>query len=112
MTNIKIHKIISGISLILCFCLLVPSAVKFLHIFENHQHETCLGEHTTHLHKIDKECEFYKFKINQPFTFSNEIYSVLNEEVTSQKYFFGYNYTNSHQPLYYSLRAPPVNVII
>ena len=60
MNSNKLYKIFSGISLILSFVLLVPSAVKFLHIFENHQHETCLGEHTTHLHKVDKDCEFYK----------------------------------------------------
>lgn len=111
MNNNKTYKLLAGIAMILCFVLLVPSAVKFLHIFENHQHETCLGEHTTHLHKIDKDCEFYKFKVNQPFTFSNTNYTEVKKDLKTQKIFFNYNFSNSHQPLYFSLRAPPNNCV-
>ena len=111
MNSIKAHKIISGIALVLCFSLLVPSAIKFLHIFENHQHEVCSGEHTTHFHSIDQDCEFYKFKINNPFTFFNENFTHSTEEVSQKKYFFWYSFTSTHQPLYFSLRAPPVNIV-
>jgi len=92
---------------ILSVALLAPYAVKLAHVFENHKHEICIDYQKTHFHEFDVDCEFYKFKINNPFTITfndiefNEIkeLNALNFEIYSFKYY--------HQQLSFSLRAPP-----
>lgn len=102
------HKVITMISLILVIFLLVPSGVKLAHVFENHEHEVCIDNSTTHLHKIDIDCEFYKFNISNSLiipTFYYKLNSLVRnlKQINSRLYNFEYN----HQPLYFSLRAPP-----
>ena len=65
--------------LIVCF-VLTPSAVKLSHAFShsNHTHDICLGEKQTHLHALDFDCEFYKFKISNPLIVSLQEYIIVN----------------------------------
>jgi len=60
---IKNHIVLNVFAAILTISIVIPSAVKFAHAFENHQHEVCTNFSTTHLHQLDIDCEFYKFKI-------------------------------------------------
>ena len=108
----RFHKILVTLSFILVVSLLVPSAVKLEHVFENHKHEVCLNKSTTHLHAIDLDCEFYKFNVSNPLLIPNIDYGIPNlaffyTHETSRLYNFKYN----HQHLYFSLRAPPSLVI-
>ena len=87
MQNFKQQVIFKGATLILVLALLTPSVVKAMHVFNNHQHEICYGENQKHLHKSDLDCEFYKFKISNPYVFSAFAYSILfkknNQRITS-----------------------------
>lgn len=54
-------------AIVLLLAVLMPSAVKFTHIFENHKHEVCTDYSTKHMHEINLECEFFKFKLNTQY---------------------------------------------
>ncbi|PIB32607.1 hypothetical protein BFP78_09030 [Gaetbulibacter sp. 5U11] len=93
--------------MVLLLAVMLPSAVKFTHVFENHKHEVCLDNITSHMHKTDVECEFYKFKLNTQFYPFFEITLIDIEDnflkITNTLYNFNYN----HQQLSFSLRGPP-----
>ncbi|MEY8849102.1 hypothetical protein AB9K26_09810 [Psychroserpens sp. XS_ASV72] len=90
-------------------CLLLPLAVKFSHLFSHHDHEVCLGENQSHLHEIDMDCEFFKFKINHQTTFASFDFQPI-EFTDHQKTFDAeYVFLSSFQQLHFSLRGPPFN---
>ncbi len=105
--NTYISFTIKATALLLVFILLTPSAVKFTHAFNHHEHDVCEGKSDTHFHTVDVECDFYKFKLNT--TYYNEVADVQQEELLisrlteTEHYFFLYN----HQQLTSYLRGPP-----
>jgi len=101
------HKAFNFIAILLIVSLLLPAAVKFTHAFSHHKHEVCLGQSTTHLHKYDVDCNFYKFQLNKNFKLDvfNIDFFILKEntlKITSEYRFLSY-----FQPLHFSLRGPP-----
>ena len=107
MNNLKQHIVYRVLALLLIVAITIPSVVKLAHIFENHKHQVCTGESTTHIHSIDVSCEFYKFKLNNAFSFtfnSLELFSVENNHsiIVSK-----YNFISDYQRLPFSLRGPP-----
>lgn len=107
MDFLRRHILIKGLSLLLIWTLLLPSGIKFLHIFEQHQHEVCLGEADVHFHTLDVECEFYKFKLNIPFTIpENNSLAVLYLEI-KEAMSTDYSFLSEYQTLHFSLRGPP-----
>lgn len=112
MNFLRQHIVFKSLTLILVLTFLLPSAVKFMHIFETHQHEICLGEADTHIHTLDVDCQFYKFKLNIPFTLPENIatlvlYPEINDFITSE-----YSFLSQYQTLHFSLRGPPsINLI-
>jgi len=105
--NFRTHNLAKFSGLVLVLCLLFPSFVKFSHIFEHHQHEVCLGEHTTHLHKVDTDCDFYKFKLNNAFTFTTAHFEFAEQTIEAKKIESQYNFISAFQRLHFSLRGPP-----
>lgn len=112
MRFLRQHIIFKGLTLILVVTFLLPSVVKFMHIFENHQHEVCYGESDAHFHTLDVDCEFYKFKINTPFTIpenvaSLTVYPEVNIFNTKE-----YSFLSEYQSLHFTRRGPPmINLI-
>ena len=107
MNFLRQHIVFKGLTLILVLTFLLPSAVKFMHIFETHRHEVCLGETDTHIHTLDVDCQFYKFKLNIPFTIPENItdfvmYPEINDLTASY-----YSFLSPYQTLHFSLRGPP-----
>lgn len=94
-------------SLLLFIALMLPTAVKFIHIFEGHEHFTCT-ESKTHLHKTVSKCEICSFHLA---TFKYDIVEypdLLVQEVPleniitfSELQLHSFNITNTQ------LRAPP-----
>ncbi len=107
MNHIKEHIVFKALTLSLVLTLLVPSALKFIHIFEHHEHDVCLGEKTTHLHKIDLECEFHKFQLNKNFTFNFSYLELFSEKTESLQISSQYVFLSKYQRLHFSLRGPP-----
>ncbi len=86
---------------------MLPTLVKFSHIFAHHEHEICLGKNQSHLHEIDTDCEFYKFSLGNSFYIKTNDFK-LNFIVPSQVLNTEYHtYLKSHQQLSIYLRGPP-----
>lgn len=111
MNNLKQHIIFKTITLLLSVSLLIPTAYKFAHIFENHHHDICKGESATHLHEINADCDFYKFKLNNTQFYeapkSIEIPTIVTFVLLNHA---TYNFLYNHQSLSFSLRGPPALV--
>ena len=74
---LKEHKFFKILSFVLAWSILIPTAVKFTHAFNHYKHEVCLGEKTSHLHKLDLDCKFYDFKLTKNYLlghFSFDVY--------------------------------------
>jgi hypothetical protein len=105
--NLKQHIGFKIATLTLVFVLLVPTAIKFIHIFNHHKHEICNGEYQTHLHTSDLDCSFQKFKLTTAFTIPELSFELINPkhyyEVTISQYLS----LSDFQPLHFLLRGPP-----
>lgn len=110
MQIIKEHIIFRVLTVMLALTLFVPSAVKFAHIFEHHTHKICLGGDNTHIHKIDLDCEFNKFNLNNHFLTSINYEGLLETSYFQKAYPLTYKFLNNHRQLSFSLRGPPVLV--
>lgn len=112
MSFLRQHILFKGFTLIIVLTLILPSAVKFMHVFENHQHEVCYGEAEAHFHTLDIDCEFYNFKNNIPFTLPKNTPSsiaYLDIKCTITTY---YSFLSDYQRLHFTLRGPPaINLI-
>ena len=107
MQNVKRHIAFKILSILLLVSILTPSVVKLTHVFENHKHEVCLDAQTTHFHTLDLECEFYKFKVNNTFTFSAFNIEIVATKKAQKPIASQYSFTSYYQPLAFSLRGPP-----
>lgn len=91
----------------LVMTLMVPSAVKFSHIFSHHQHEICDGEPQTHLHNADLDCSSYNFKLTAPFTIPTFEFEFISAVDNHQNHADVYSFLSDFQQLHFSLRGPP-----
>lgn len=88
--------------------LLLPSGFKWMHIFEEHKHEICLGEPQTHIHTLDVDCEFYKYQVNLPFTIPHNTVELAHRTLIVKKRIkVVYDFLSDFQQLHFSLRGPP-----
>ncbi|GAA3589174.1 hypothetical protein GCM10022396_03080 [Flavivirga amylovorans] len=110
MYQIKQHTVFKIITFLLVVTLLVPTVVKFAHVFSHHEHEVCLGEAKTHLHEIDLDCEFYKFKLSNQYLHLFEYDDIINISSYFKIPILIYKFLNNHRQLSFSLRGPPVLV--
>ncbi|MCK7591073.1 hypothetical protein M0G43_10850 [Subsaxibacter sp. CAU 1640] len=96
-------------TLVLVLTLLVPTGVKFSHVFthQHHHHEVCKGEPETHLHNADFDCSFYKFKLSSPFTIPVLQAELVMVEINTLKTEAPYAFLSEFQQLHFSLRGPP-----
>ncbi|WP_341214874.1 hypothetical protein [uncultured Wocania sp.] len=107
MQHVKQHIVFKGITLFIAVVFLVPSVIKFAHVFSHHTHKVCKGYDTTHIHKVDIECDFYKFKLNNNFTYSFFNIDLFLEKNEPQQIASQYYFLSKYQRLQTSLRGPP-----
>lgn len=101
------HIAYKAFIIVLIIALLVPSFVKFAHIFENHKHEVCENPQKSHYHEFDVDCEFYKFKLNPQTTTIFDDFVTLDIEENYKLITSLYHFINDYQRLSFSLRGPP-----
>lgn len=83
-----------------------------MHLFEKHQHEVCYGETDSHFHTLDIDCEFYKFKLNIPFTIPEKVDVIIAYTEILNVSTKDYSFLSTYQRLHFSLRGPPaINLI-
>ena len=103
----KGHLAFNILTILLVVMLLVPSAVKLAHVFEHHQHEVCQDENSTHIHKVDLDCDFQKFQINTNFNQLQTVFELFQVKKYSKKILSQYYFLSKYQRLHFSLRGPP-----
>lgn len=102
------HSIFKFVTILLIVTILIPSIVKLGHVFENHKHDICTDNLSqTHLHTLDLECEFYKFKVNNPFVFQKPTLHLIPVENNHKVYTSQYQFISEYQRLSFALRGPP-----
>ena len=107
MNNIKEHIAFKAITFFLAILLLVPSAVKFTHIFSHHKHDICKGEKATHLHEINTDCDYYKFKLINSYTLTFYHVELFSPKEKLLKIDSQYQFLSEFQRLQTALRGPP-----
>lgn len=107
MKTIKEHIIFKIVTLTLVATLLVPTALKFAHIFTHHKHDICLGEKSTHLHELNIDCDFYKFKLSNNFTLAFFNFNLFTPKEKPLKIVSQYQFLSDYQRLQTALRGPP-----
>ncbi|MGS2726091.1 hypothetical protein ACU8DI_05740 [Psychroserpens sp. BH13MA-6] len=105
----KQHISLKVAFVILALTLLLPSVVKFSHVFSHHDHVVCLEKNQTHFHNLDLDCEFYKFKLQQQTTFPPVNYELSLAENNHKDLNPYYAFLSDYQSLHFSLRGPPYN---
>lgn len=107
MNVVRTHILGKTAAIVLVFALILPISVKFLHIFENHLHEVCLSKDAKHIHQLEKDCEFYKFKLNNHFSFNQVDYQIMDIPEVSLQITSEYQFLSEYQKLHFALRGPP-----
>ncbi|MGB5419119.1 hypothetical protein [Algibacter sp.] len=107
MKIVKEHIVFRLLTVLLVITLLVPAGVKLAHVFEHHKHEVCTGGDTTHIHKVDLDCEFQKFQLNKHFSVSNITFEVFQLNENLKSIISQYHFLSAYQRLHFSLRGPP-----
>lgn len=101
------HILNTCIAVLLLIAVVLPTAVKFAHIFEDHKHEVCTNLTDTHYHEVEIDCEIYKFKLSTVFSFETYASELIvidnNHSITGSQYQF----VSEFQRLPFSLRGPP-----
>jgi hypothetical protein len=110
MNKIKEHIILRFVTITLVAALMTPLVVKLSHIYKDHVHEVCTSVQAEHLHEIDLDCEFYKFKVSNEFTYTirSRTPVILTKEI--KPVISQYNFISDFEKLSFALRGPPVLV--
>lgn len=94
-------------TIILVVSLLIPSVIKIAHIFEHHTHIVCKNNQTTHIHKVDLNCDFQKFNLNKTLFFSFYKFNETQEYISLNQSLVYYTSYNNYLCLTKFLRGPP-----
>jgi len=105
--DIKSHIISKIVAIVLVFAITAPTLIKFSHGLQDHEHEVCFGKSASHLHKLDIDCDFYKFKLNTQYVHNLKAIEVIKIENITPKILSQYIYISDYQQLHFSLRGPP-----
>lgn len=105
----KLNIFFRVLAVVLTIAVLSPVAVKLMHSFNHHEHEVCQGYTETHLHSLDLDCEFFKFKLSNELNINVYNYKSTISTVDSYSIRTLYILPYTHQHLSFSLRAPPTS---
>lgn len=107
-----ISSIFKGLAVVLVLAVLLPSAVKFNHIFSHHSHKVCDNDDSsdTHFHESDFDCNFYKFKLTNNLFLEISNFEIITKKTVSQHLSSYYISSTNYQPLSRFLRGPPQTV--
>lgn len=106
----KEHIIFKILTFLLVLSLFVPATIKLAHVFEHHKHEVCKDDTTTHIHKVDLDCEFQKFNLNlnSPLVVNYvELFEITSPYTLP---FLTYATPYNHKQTALNLRGPPTIV--
>ncbi|TBW29072.1 hypothetical protein [Gramella sp. KN1008] len=88
--------------------ILLPSAVSFSHIFQEHSHKICDNYSEFHYHKESLDCDLHKFHKNPALNIDLPKYSFHHESLKERNVFEYYRFLNDYDPLGFDQRGPPL----
>ena len=112
MSDLKRHIAFRLATIGVVILLFLPHVVKMVHISDHHAHNHCTGETSTHIHKVDLDCDFLKFQIQKNVTFATGVFDLFSELEPQVKVILQYGFLSDYQLLQFSLRGPPqINLV-
>lgn len=85
--------------------------VLSMHSMEDHKHEVCNSKETTHLHHKDIECKLHLAKIGNS-QLDEYNYQFSSKEKFAENIDLITHFLPNYQQLSFSLRAPPLSVLL
>ncbi|TNJ44561.1 hypothetical protein KFZ70_00845 [Tamlana fucoidanivorans] len=107
MHHTKKHMHVPLIALFFLGLLLFPTSISFYHVFQHHKHDICIGDDSTHIHQVDLDCEYNKFKIHTNYTFPKLWVAIFSKKQFPEEIISYYFFLSKYQHLHFSLRGPP-----
>lgn len=107
MSKIKLH-IRQLISISLLTVVLLPFAVQFIHLLENHEHSACNAQNSEHIDQHEIDCSVFHYKINTNNIQFASSFSHLKIESNELKFYSNKDQISSVKLCFKSSRAPPV----
>lgn len=105
--SFKKNLLVKGFSAILIIALLLPFALKFEHIFENHRHTVCKSKIEKHFHPLNNDCHYLNYNINFFNYKNNLVFEEIEDTYFSEKiYPCSVAYFSSQKATSF-LRGPP-----
>ncbi|MFS4492009.1 hypothetical protein [Maribacter sp. 2308TA10-17] len=95
------------LAILLVSAIFAPNAVKTAHALFEHQELLCIDDSTTHVHEIEFDCDFQKFKLSpQQYPVFVKVQK-LTTNFTKEKDKNHYTFLSKYQKLPFALRGPP-----
>lgn len=95
------------LSLVLLFALLLPFALKFEHIFQDHHHSICKSKIESHIHQLNDDCDFLNYTINSANTENSLVFETKVDVLFAEKnYPYSTAFFTSEKATSF-LRGPP-----
>lgn len=99
------------ISIVLLVIFFLPISILALHSLTNHNHEICFSKTEQHIHDKDLECTLHIYHQSYAVLFDSYQSSTHKVDADAQLK-LTQNFLKSHQQLSFSLRGPPLSVLI
>lgn len=97
------------VAFFLVFSILAPTTVKLYHAIYQHQEQLCIDDSSTHVHEIEFDCDFQKFKLS-PQLYPNFVnIHEVELAVVRKNDMNHYSFLNKYQKLHFDLRGPPIS---
>lgn len=89
--------------------LLTPSVLKISHAHTDHEDFVCHNQNKLHIHRVELDCDFEKYKVQIPFPFKTPNLQdiVVLSFSLKKKYRNQYSFLSKYQKLHFALRGPP-----
>ncbi len=101
----QIFKVFTA--LLLVFALMLPTAIQFSHIYENHEHVICNDDQSIHYHEAVPDCSvchFHQQSFNYDLISYIEIIEIYNTKKTEDHFSSSLHSLKINRP---QLRGPP-----
>ncbi len=106
--NKKLTNLISALLLVVFF---IPITVLAFHSLTNHKHEICFSKTEQHIHDKDLDCNLHIYKQSHSFLADFTYQFSITNDINSVKNLKN-SFLKNHQQLSFSLRGPPLSVLV
>jgi len=97
----------ASLALFLVAAILSPSVLKLSHALYEHQELVCSDDSISHVHQIEFDCEFLKFKLSPQIDIALIEITDISEVYIPKNYYNYYTFLSNFKRLPFALRGPP-----